>query len=1113
MAAFESIHDDNPLWYKDGIIYQVHIKAYRDNNGDGIGDIRGIIEKLDYIESLGVTIIWVLPFYPSPLRDDGYDTADYLNVNPDYGTIEDFKELLREAHKRNIRVITELVLNHTSDQHEWFQKARTSPAGSPQRNFYVWSDTPDKYKDARIIFSDFEMSNWSWDPVAKAYFWHRFYSHQPDLNFENPVVHKKLFKIVDFWLEMGVDGLRLDAVPYLYEREGTNCENLPETHEFLKKLSAHVKSKFKNRMLLAEANQWPEDAVAYFGNGDECQMAFHFPIMPRLYMSVQMEERYPIVDIIEQTPQIPENCQWAMFLRNHDELTLEMVTDEERDYMYRFYARDNRARINLGIRRRLAPLVENNRRKIELLNILLFSFPGTPIIYYGDEIGMGDNYYLGDRNGVRTPMQWSPDRNAGFSETNPQRLYLPVIFDPEYHYEAINVEVQERTSSSLLWWMKKAIRTRNRFKAFGRGSLELLSPNNSKVLAFIRKYEDETILIVTNLSKFSQVVELDLSKFTGYTPIEIFSGNKFPIVREISYYMLTLSGYDYYWFSLEKESSQNDDGEERRIPEVVLETNFKEIIERKESSKIEEEVLLGYIISRKDFGVRGKKIQEMNIIDQIVIADTPDEKSMMVLVKITYIDIVPEYYLLTVNTAKKEKGETVLNEYPQNVIVKLLNMGSNIIVYEGIISEIFRNHFIKSLAAKKQITGKRGFIKFNISNRLKKYLNDLKIRIPSHLIFEKEGNLEVEYEKNIRVKLYRKLEEGIHPGEEVTKFLSEKTSFENISPYLGSIDYHREKQQNIVLGIIKEYVHNEGTAWNLFVASVKNFTDSIIIKSKEANPATKEVNSIFDFELTEKIYNSCEADEKINYERIRLLGKRTAEMHLALASNNNDQAFKPESFSLLYQRSIYQSLRSSIKNSFRILRKYLGEIPQQASDEAEYLLNKESELIKFGEGLIKEKFEAKKIRIHGNYHLASVLFTGKDFVIENFEGIPAVPLSERRLKRSPLRDIASMVWSLFYVAFHDYTLNQHAGENKIVFEHYLEKWWLCMSSVYLRSYMDKIGNSEILPEEENISRYLIHVYLIDKLLYELRYALQSDIDNVEIVLRALTLATRDISTQ
>src|SRR5689334_7576504 len=527
--------DNDPLWYKDAVIYELHVRAFSDSNADGIGDFPGLTEKLEYLKGLGVTALWLLPFYPSPLRDDGYDIADYFDINPAYGTLKDFRRFLRKAHSLGLRVITELVVNHTSSEHAWFQRARRSPPGSRLRDFYVWSDSSQRYSEARIIFKDFETSNWSWDPVAQAYYWHRFYSHQPDLNFASLAVHEALFKVVDFWLALGVDGMRLDAVPYLYERDGTNCENLPETHEFLRKLRAHIDAKFSGRMLLAEANQWPEDAAAYFGNGDECHMNFHFPIMPRMFMAIHMEDRFPLLDILAQTPQIPANCQWALFLRNHDELTLEMVTDEERDYMYRAYAIDSEMRINLGIRRRLGPLVGNDRRKIELLNGLLFSLPGTPVLYYGDEIGMGDNVFLGDRNGVRTPMQWSADRNAGFSRANPQRLILPINIDPEYHYEALNVELQQSNPNSLLWWTKRLIALRKRFQAFGRGSIEFLHPSNPRVLAFIRRFDDELILVVANLSRHVQYVELDLASMKGMLPVELMGRTKLPPIGDAPY--------------------------------------------------------------------------------------------------------------------------------------------------------------------------------------------------------------------------------------------------------------------------------------------------------------------------------------------------------------------------------------------------------------------------------------------------------------------------------------------------------------------------------------------------------------------------------------------------
>ena len=549
-----SARRDDPLWYKDAVIYELHVKAFFDSNADGIGDFPGLTQKLDYLADLGVTAIWLLPFYPSPGRDDGYDIAQYDAVNQAYGTLRDVKLLIREAHARGLRVITELVCNHTSDQHPWFQRARRAPAGSAYRDYYVWTDNPDKYKEVRIIFTDTERSNWTWDPVANAYYWHRFFHHQPDLNFDNPRVRAEIKKAFDFWLDMGVDGLRLDAIPYLYEREGTNGENLPETHEFLRELRQHMDAKYGDRMLLAEANQWPEDAAAYFGQGDECHMCFHFPVMPRMYMALRMEDRFPLYDILEQTPPIPETSQWALFLRNHDELTLEMVTDEERDYMYRVYAHDPQMRINLGIRRRLAPLLGNNRRRIELLNGLLMSLPGTPVIYYGDEIGMGDNVYLGDRNGVRTPMQWSGDRNAGFSEANRQRLFLPVITDPEYHFEAVNVEAQQANPQSLLWWMKRLIALRKEHVAFGRGSLTFLHPDNRRIVAFVREHEGEQILVVANMSRFVQYADLDLSAYRGLVPVEMFGRVEFPRIGDRPLFM-TLGPHAFIWFSLEADPS------------------------------------------------------------------------------------------------------------------------------------------------------------------------------------------------------------------------------------------------------------------------------------------------------------------------------------------------------------------------------------------------------------------------------------------------------------------------------------------------------------------------------------------------------------------------------
>ncbi|HSQ15919.1 MAG TPA: maltose alpha-D-glucosyltransferase, partial [Candidatus Binatia bacterium] len=617
-----SLLGDDPFWYQDAVIYELHVRSFFDSDDDGIGDFRGLTEKLDYLQDLGVTALWVLPFYPSPLKDDGYDISNYTAVNPAYGELSDFRLFLREAHHRGLRVITELVLNHTSDQHPWFQRARRSPPGSKWRDFYVWSDSPEKYRDARIIFKDFESSNWTWDPVANAYYWHRFYSHQPDLNFDSPEVRRIMLTTMQFWLAMGVDGLRLDAVPYLYEREGTSCENLAETHKALKTIRKRVDERYPNRMLLAEANQWPEDAAAYFGDGDECHMAYHFPLMPRMFMAIRMEDRYPITDILSQTPPIHANCQWALFLRNHDELTLEMVTDEERDYMYRVYANDPHARINLGIRRRLYPLLGKDRKKFELMNALLLSLPGTPVLYYGDEIGMGDNIYIGDRNGVRTPMQWNSDRNAGFSRARSQKLFLPVTIDPDYHYETVNVEARQNNPSSMLWWMKRVIALRRQFKAFGRGTIEFLTPENHKVLAFLRSFGNELILVVANLSRFPQFVELDLSSHKGKVPVELVGKTEFPSIKD-SPYFLTLGAHIFYWFSLESPDRETETATiPAETPAPIL--NVKggpDSLFRKDLRGTLERILPAYLRTRRWFGGKARRMKWARILETIPLAN------------------------------------------------------------------------------------------------------------------------------------------------------------------------------------------------------------------------------------------------------------------------------------------------------------------------------------------------------------------------------------------------------------------------------------------------------------------------------------------------------------
>jgi len=1097
-------NENNPLWYKDAIIYQVHVKAYSDSNGDGIGDFSGLIEKLDYIASLGITAIWLQPFYPSPLKDDGYDISDYFSINKDYGTIDDFTRFLKEAHDKRIRVITELVLNHTSDQHEWFQRARISPPGSRERNYYVWSDTPDKYKETRIIFSDFETSNWAWDPVAKSYFWHRFYSHQPDLNYENPEVHENILRAVDFWFNLGVDGMRLDAVPYLYEKEGTNCENLPETHKFLKKLNSHVQKKFKDKMLLAEANQWPEDAVAYFGNGDECQMAFHFPVMPRMYMAVQMETRFPIIDILEQTPMIPENCQWAMFLRNHDELTLEMVTDEERDYMYRFFARDNRARINLGIRRRLAPLVNNNRRKIEILNFLLLSFPGTPIIYYGDEIGMGDNYYLGDRNGVRTPMQWSPDRNAGFSNSNPQKLFLPVIIDPEYHYEAINVEIQQSNLSSLLWWMKRAISVRKNYKAFGRGSLEFLSPSNPKVLAFIRKYEDEVILVVANLSRFSQVVEIDLSKFLGYTPIEIISRNKFPVVKD-QYYMFTLSGHVYYWFSLEKLPDGPVSSIERKVPELSYNDNWKEIFYTEERLNFEKTALTNYLSQCGWFCPGEAKIRRISIED-IIELESPNYA--VLIIKADYFDRPADLYNLPISVIPSVKAERIIQNHSSEIITRLKSSYDELILFNAAYDESFSVELLKEIINKTSLKGNSGDISFNSVNRIKQYYSETDNQFQPALTKIEPNEIRMQYGEIFTLKMYRKIEEGINPGEEVLQFLSGKTSFKNIPLLSGTISYVRKDSEPINLALMQEYVSNQGTAWTYALDSIDRFYENILSKKKEEREEIRKnfhlKSFLAGFEALDKEFYAEGFFDRFFIGNIGLLGKRSGELHIALSSGYGVHAFFPEPFSSLYQRSIYQSIRSNIKGTFRLLEKKIKEADQSIKEAAADLLNMENSILNHAGKILKMKIEGKKIRIHGDYNLKQILYTGKDFVIENFEGNLNYSATERRLRRSALRDIADLIYSLYSATYHSIRKYKSSISNELnELEPFSLMWWQYISGILLKSYWEAAKDKGFLPKSINDAEYLIVIYLLEKALNELSSELEKNTELVIIPLKLL----------
>jgi maltose alpha-D-glucosyltransferase / alpha-amylase len=1098
-------------WYKNGVIYELHVRAFQDSDGDGSGDFRGLTSKLDYLRDLGVTALWLLPFYPSPLKDDGYDIADYCGIHPKYGTLADFRHFLREAHRRGLKVITELVLNHTSDQHPWFQRARRAAPGSNWRDFYVWSDTPDKYQGTRIIFKDTEVSNWTWDALANAHYWHRFYSHQPDLNFDNPAVHREMFKVLDFWLDLGVDGVRLDAVPYLYEREGTSCENLPETHEFLRRLRSHVDEKYGDRMLLAEANQWPDDAVAYFGGGrgDECHMAFHFPLMPRLFMSLRMEDRVPIVDILQQTPPIPETAQWALFLRNHDELTLEMVTDEERDYMYRMYAHSHEARLNLGIRRRLAPLVGNDRKRVELLTALLFSLPGTPVIYYGDEIGMGENIYLGDRNGVRTPMQWSADKNAGFSRANPQRLFLPINLDPENHYEAVNVEVQERNPHSLLWWMKRMIALRRRWQAFGLGTLEFLNPDNRKVLAFVRRYQDECILVVANLSRFVQPVELDLSAYQSQLPVELFGRTEFPPIGDLPYF-LTLGPHSFYWFSLETKAPARAElagppvGAQARALLTAGE-NWEEILLPRNHVPLEQ-ALQSWLPTRRWFAGKAKTITGVHVQETIPVP-AEKEKTVLAMVQVDYAQTDPETYLLPLACAFGKNADAVCRDWPALVIARLelKQPKQDGVLYDAIASQAFCRALLEVISNRRALKGKQGELKGTHTAMMRRLRMEGGLALAPAVSKAEQSNSSIIFGERLFLKLFRRLDVGINPDLEIAHFLAPR-KLSCIPALAGALEYQNLRREPVTVGILSTFVPGCKDAWEFTQDTLARFYERAQTLPAEGAPAPSAPAAITKFPLGEV---PKPVGELIGtyLENARMLGEQTAAMHRALASETPDRNFSPEPFTPHAQRGLFQSMRNLTRQTFQLLAQRMKSLTPEAQARAQQVLKLEPEIIKRFRAIYERRLDAVRTRYHGDYHLGQVLYTGKDFLIIDFEGEPTIALSERRLKQSPLRDVAGMMRSFDYAAWAALRKQMEHGPVQPAQVKTLERWarfwseWV--SAAFYSAYREAAGRAAFLPPNETGVQTLMDAFLLRKAVYELGYELTTRPDWVEIPLRAI----------
>ena len=1089
-AAVAAAPADDPLWYKDAVIYELHIKAYADANGDGIGDFRGLTQHLDHVHELGVNTIWLLPFYPSPLRDDGYDVADYEDVHPSYGTLEDFKAFVVEAHRRGLRVITELVVNHTSDQHPWFQRARKAPKGSPERDFYVWSDDPSRYAGTRIIFTDTEKSNWTFDDVAGQYYWHRFFSHQPDLNFDNPAVREAVFKTMEFWLAAGVDGFRLDAIPYLIERDGTSNENLRETHDVIKELRARLDAKYPGRMLLAEANMWPEDVREYFGDGDECHMAYHFPLMPRMYMAIAQEDRHPVVEILAQTPEIPPNCQWAVFLRNHDELTLEMVTSKERDYMYKMYAADKRARINLGIRRRLAPLLENDRARIELMNSLLLSMPGTPVLYYGDEIGMGDNIFLGDRDGVRTPMQWTSDRNGGFSRADPQRLYLPPIQDPIYGFEAVNVEAQMREPSSLLNWTRRLLAVRSSSQAFGRGRFTMLHPGNRKILAYLRELDDEVVLCVANVSRTAQPVELELTNYRGRVPVELIGRNAFPPVGDLPY-LLTLPAYGFFWFRLATDADPPRWHAERMPVEdlavAVLFDGWNSFFRNrvvpwrigmaeKTRAQLERELLPRFLLRQRWYAAKSEALAQVTLVDHALLSDGREQ--WLLTLADAQAPSGTSRYFVPLTIAFEDHDEERVRQLSAAAVAKVRQQASVGLLADAMADRTFCVALVKAIGSGRSAKADSGSVQFTRSRSFDEVVGDsLSGDTTVRRLMTSSNSVSLIGER-LFLKAYRRLRAGESPELEMGRFLTD-VGFAHCVPVAGSVSFVDAGGETTTLALLQAQVTNQGDAWSFVVDQVAHMLESA---------GTAVVG---------------EGGTGV-VERMRVLARRIGELHVALARHTGDPAFDPEpveaddllQWSSAVEHEIDATLeRLAPRDDWPPALAALAAAVRQARPVLRERVSRAAATAPAG----------MKTRLHGDLHLGQVLLRRDDFLIIDFEGEPQRTLAERRAKHSALRDVAGMLRSFDYA-------RQSALDRVAKTAPELERlapvaqaWGQQVRAAFLDAYREVALAGGLYADETAYAaaQEALALFEIEKALYELRYELDNRPDWVGVPLAGL----------
>ncbi len=1059
-----SMSGGEPDWYKDAIIYQLHVKAFADSNGDGIGDFAGLTGKLDYLQDLGVNTLWLLPFYKSPLRDDGYDIADYKTINPAFGTMADFRKFMAACKKRKLRVITELVVNHTSDQHPWFQRARRARPGSGARAWYVWGDSEQRYPGTRIIFTDTEKSNWTWDPVAGAYYWHRFFAHQPDLNFDNPRVLEAIVGIMRFWIDRGVDGFRLDAIPYLVEREGTNNENLPETHAVIKRLRKALDDYAPGRLLLAEANQWPEDVSAYFGDGDECHMAYHFPLMPRIYMAIAQEDRYPITDIMRQTPDIPANCQWALFLRNHDELTLEMVTDSERDYLWSTYAADPRARINVGIRRRLTPLMDGDRRKVELMNSLLLSFPGTPIVYYGDEIGMGDNIYLGDRDSVRTPMQWTPDRNGGFSQCNPAQLYLPAVMDPIYGYQAINVEAQTRSIASFLNWTKRLIAVRKSSKCFGRGSLTFIRPDNRSVLVYLRQDGDEVILCVANLSRAAQAAEIDLSAFAGRVPLEMLGRTWFSPIGEQPF-NVTLGPYGFFWFQLCATPPLGQKPLPRRseYPTLVWPSKFQSLDNALTGKIFETDALPSFFKTQRWFA--DKAARTVNAKLKALLPLREDDPGIALLAIDTRSSQQTGRYALPLATMWNPPNAVVKDQADQ-IVAGLRRGPREGLMLQAVSHPEFVRVLLETMHGTRQIAGRNATLHGLASPAFAEH--PLPAVESARAVGVEQTNSSVIVNDALVLKVYRQLRPGLNPEIEIGRHLA-RVGYRSTPEFLAAAELELDGTPN-ALAVLHRFVRNQGDGWAQTSSYLDRFLEEQHLTSEM--PPPEQVHAVYAV-------------------RMRQMGMRLAELHMALATDEGDAAFTPEPITASDVEAERKALFDKAEQTFDELQR-AAKMPERTRPLIAALLARRDQVMKILRKMAPQAASGTallKTRLHGDFHLGQVMVVDDDVFILDFEGEPRRTIDDRSRKGIAIRDIAGLLRSLDYAglaALERLGLTLPDAVNAAY--EAVAQWRHQAASAFMTAYAEAIKDHPVWPGEAVMQQWLDFLRL-DKVFYEIGYEL------------------------